>query len=261
MLIVIKYGGNAMAGLSACDPLLDEIAERVRGGDQVVLVHGGGPQIDDELALRGVIPTRVAGLRVTDAQTLAVTEFILCGTVNKALVRSLARRGVAAVGVSGEDGGLLIARPIDPIDGSSLGFVGEVVRVDPRILHTLLDAGYVPVIAPLGRTADAATALNLNGDTAAGAIAGALSADAYVVLTNVERVRRRREDPESGIAHLRVAEAEAFLTDGTLDGGMQPKVRGALAALHGGVRRVMIAGAGEPAIERALQGAGTTLTV
>ena len=148
MLIVLKYGGNAMGALSAVDPLLNDVAERVRDGDRVVLVHGGGPQIDAALAERKIPTRRVAGLRVTDAATLAVTEAVLCGTVNKALVRALLRRGVPAAGVSGQDGRLLQAKPIAPIGGESLGFVGEIERVEPAILRGLLEAGLVPVVAP-----------------------------------------------------------------------------------------------------------------
>ncbi len=262
MLIVLKYGGNAMGTPAARDPVLDDLAERVRAGDRVVLVHGGGPQIDAALAERGIGQRRVAGLRVTDAATLEVTEFVLCATVNKALVRALAARGVRAVGVSGEDGDLLIARALTPIGGESLGFVGEVLRVDPSSLAALLDAGFVPVVAPLGRSEDAATALNLNADTAAGAIAGALRADAYLILTNVDRVRLRLDDPTSGIAALTAAQARGYLADGTFDGGMIPKMESALAALTAGARRAIVAGgdgAGNP-IAAALAGAGTHLT-
>ncbi|MBD5606763.1 MAG: acetylglutamate kinase [Candidatus Eremiobacteraeota bacterium] len=258
MLIVLKYGGNAMAAPSAEDPLLDDVAERVAGGDRVVLVHGGGPQIDAALEERGIVTHRVAGLRVTDAATLAVTESVLCGTVNKAIVRALLVRGALAAGLSGQDGALLEARPL-AIDGRSLGYVGEIVRVIPRVLHALLDAGFVPVIAPLGITRDGATALNVNADTAAGAIAGALGADAYVVVTNVPRVRRLVDDPATEIARLTIAEAHAYLADGTFDGGMRPKMESALDALAAGAASAVICGGGRGALSRALDGHGTTI--
>ncbi|GAC1309603.1 MAG: acetylglutamate kinase [Vulcanimicrobiaceae bacterium] len=257
MLIVLKFGGNAMT--AGDDPLLDDIAGRIAAGDRVVLVHGGGPQIDAALAERGIAGTRVGGLRVTDAATLGVTESVLCGTVNKALVRALVRRGVRAVGVSGQDGGSLVARAVPAIGGTSLGFVGEIVEVRPRLLRALLDAGFLPSVAPLGIAADATTAYHVNADTAAGAIAGALAADAYVVVTNVDRVRRDLHDPTSGIERLTVAEARAYLADGTFDGGMKPKMESALHALAAGARSAIVAGSGDGALGRALAGEGTTI--
>jgi acetylglutamate kinase len=259
VLIVLKYGGNAMAALAAADPLLDDVAERVAGGDRVVLVHGGGPQIDAALAERGIPTRRIAGLRVTDAATLAVTEAVLCGSVNKALVRALVRRGVPAAGISGQDGRLLVARPAAPVGGESLEFVGEIERVEPAILRGLLAAGLVPVVAPLGIGADGATAYNVNADTSAGAIAGALAADAYVIVTNVERVRRVLDDPSTGIARLTAAEAQGYLADGTFDGGMRPKMESALDALARGAASAVIAGSGPGALSRALTGNGTTV--
>ncbi len=259
MLIVLKYGGNAMAALESADPLLDDVASRVRMGDHVVLVHGGGPQIDAALIERGIGQERVAGLRVTDAATLAVTESVLCGSVNKALVRALIRRGVRAAGVSGQDASLLVARPVGTVEGRDLGFVGEIAAVRPAVLEALLAVRLTPVVAPLGLTADGRTALNINADTAAGAIAGALGADAYVVVTNVDRVRLRLDDPSSGIGRLTEAEARRYLADGTFDGGMRPKMESALDALARGARSAVIAGSGPGALTRALAGDGTTV--
>ena len=155
----------------------------------------------------GITERRIAGLRVTDAATLDITERVLCASVNKALVRAFATCGVRAVGISGQDGRLITATPLAPIEGESLGFVGEVAHVDPTVVRALLDAGFVPVIAPLGLSEDAGTRYNLNADTAAGAIAGALSADPYVVVTDVPRVRRDPRDPASGIDELTRAES------------------------------------------------------
>ena len=259
VLIVLKYGGNAMAAPGEADPLLDEIAERVAAGDRVVLVHGGGPHIDAELARRGIATTRVGGLRVTDRATLEATESVLCGSVNKALVRALQRRGVRAAGISGQDGALLTARPIAPIDGVSLEFVGEIVTTHCGILEGMFVAGLVPVVAPLGVAEDGSCAYNVNADTAAGAIAGALGADAFVVVTNVDRVRRVLDDPSTGIANLTVAQARAYLADGTFDGGMRPKMESALHALASWARSAVIAGSGPRALRRALEGGGTTI--
>jgi acetylglutamate kinase len=260
MLIVLKYGGNAMAAPDAKDPLLDEVAALVLGGERIVLVHGGGPQIDEELALRGVAVERVAGLRVTDAVTLDVTERVLTGNVNKALVRALLRRGVEAVGISGEDGGTLVGRRIAPIDGKSLGYVGEISAVRTTLIETLLESGFTPVVAPLAVSTDAATALNVNADTAAGALAGALGADLYVVITHVERVRLRLDDPASGIDRLDVARARELLADGTFGGGMAPKMESAIEALRRGAKSVIVCGSGPEALAKAIAGEGTTLT-
>ena len=258
VLIVLKYGGNAM-GAAGEDPLLDDVATRVAAGDRVVLVHGGGPQIDAELAERSIPTVRVDGLRVTDAATLAATERVLCGTVNKALVRALVLRGVRAAGVSGQDDALLVARRATARDGTSLGFVGEIVEVRPELLAVLLDAGIVPVVAPLAIAADSTSALNVNADTAAGAIAGALQADAYVIVTNVARVLRDVADPASGIERLTTAQARAYLADGTFDGGMRPKMESALDALARGARTALVAGPGPGALAGALAGNGTTI--
>ncbi len=261
VLFVLKYGGNAMAAPEEADAFLDDIAERVREGDRVVLVHGGGPQIDAALARGGIATQRVQGLRITSAATLAVTESVLCGTVNKALVRALARRGVAAAGISGQDAGTLIARYAAPVAGVSLGFVGEIESVGCALIEALLAAAIVPVVAPLGITAGGRQALNVNADSSAGAIAGALRADAYVIVTNVERVRRVVDDPATGIASLTAKEAQMYLDDGTFDGGMRPKMRSALAALERGARVAVICGSAPGALRRALSGAGgTTVT-
>jgi acetylglutamate kinase len=259
MLLVLKYGGNAMGSPADSDPILDDCAERVRAGDRLVIVHGGGPQIDAELQRRGIVPLRVGGLRVTDAETLAVTESVLCGSVNKALVRAALARELPALGVSGQDGRLLVAEPALDAQGRSLGFVGRITQVNVRPLVALLEQGFVPIVAPLGVAADASTAFNINADTAAGAIAGALRADAYVVVTNVDRVRLNVADPTSGIAQLNMEEAQRHLASGVFDGGMRPKMESAIDALALGAGRALICGAGPGAITRALNGEATTL--
>jgi acetylglutamate kinase len=259
VLTVLKYGGNAMAPAGSPDPVLDEVARLARAGERVVVVHGGGPQIDAELAAKGIVEERVAGLRVTGRAARDIVEYVLCGSVNKALVRALSARGARAVGVSGEDGGLLAARRAAPIGDVDLGFVGTIAAVDPAALIALLDAGFVAVVAPLALEVDGADPLNCNADTAAGAIAAALRADAYVVLTDVPGVRRDLNDPGSVIARLTTAQAAALLADGTLTGGMIPKMEAAIAAVRGGARRSVIAGAGDGAIAAALRGEGTEI--
>jgi len=254
MLVVLKYGGNAMVAAGS-DPVLDDIAALANAGDSVVLVHGGGPQIDAALAERGIAEPRVAGLRVTGAAARDVVEAVLCGSVNKALVRALAARGVRAVGISGEDGGLVTSPRMGVLEGTDLGFVGDAPAVDPALLRALIGAGFVPVVAPLGIDPLSGAALNINADTVAGAIAGALQADAYVVITNVDGIRRDVADPGSVLDRITLAEARGFLVDGTFTGGMIPKARAALAAVEAGAKRALI-GSG---VRRALAGEATAV--
>ena len=260
MLIVVKYGGNAMSGLEA-DPVLADCVALVNGDHHVVIVHGGGPAIDAALRERGIVEERVAGLRVTGRASLDVVESVLCASVNKALVRALCAMGVSAVGVSGEDGPTLIARPAAPVNGKSLGYVGEIEEVRPVVIEVLLEHRFLPVVAPLGVAADGKTALNLNGDTAAGALAGALEADAFVAITDVAKIRREVDDPASAVDHLSLSEAKEWKAGGRLAGGMIPKVDAAFEALRLGAERAIVAGAGPEAISRALAGGGTELTV
>jgi acetylglutamate kinase len=254
MLVVLKYGGNAMVA-EGPDPVLDDVAALVAGGDSVVLVHGGGPQIDAALAERGIAEPRVAGLRVTGAAARDVVEAVLCGTVNKALVRALGRRGVRAVGISGQDGGLVTSVRIGDVEGTDLGFVGDAPFVVPAVLEALLAAGFVPVVAPLAIDPVSGAALNVNADTVAGAIAGALQADAYVVITNVDGVRRQIDDPASVLERITLAEARGYLADGTFSGGMIPKARAAIAAVEAGAKRALI-GSG---VRAALSGRATAV--
>ncbi len=253
MRLVVKYGGNALA-IGGDDPVLADVADAAKRGDDVVLVHGGGPQIDAALAERGIGERRIDGLRVTDAPTLAVTEQVLCATVNKALVRGLLSLGVRAVGVSGEDAAMLRSTRRD-----ALGFVGAIPTVDTALIETLLAAGFLPVIAPLALDAKTGTPLNVNADEAAGAIAGALGADAYLVITNVDGVRANADDPQTTVRSLTTVQARQWLDDGTLNAGMRPKMRGALAAVEQGARRVLIAGMGENPLGHALDGGGTAI--
>jgi len=258
MLFLVKYGGNAMAGLQA-DPVLADLASVAGEGHRVVLVHGGGPAIDAALKERGIVERRIEGMRMTGRASLDVVEFVLCATVNKALVRALQALGLAAVGVSGEDGPTLIARQSPPQGGESLGFVGEIEEVDAVLVESLLEHRFVPVVAPLGVARDGSTAYNINGDTAAGALAGALRVDAFVAITDVAKIRRHLEDPASAIDVLTAGEATEWRALGSLAGGMIPKVDAALEALRRGAKRAIVAGAGPGAIRNALSGAGTEL--
>lgn len=254
--LLVKYGGNALSWATGADPVLEEIAARFKAGERIVLVHGGGPEIDALLALRNVSTHRIDGLRVTDEQTLEVTEAVLCGTINKRLVRQLGALGALAVGISGEDGATLTARRAS---NAALGFVGETIACNPTLILTLLEAGFLPVVAPLGVASDATSALNINGDSAAAAIAGAIGARAFILLTNISRVLADIQDPSSAIDRLTLASAQAFAKSPACAGGMLPKMTAAVDAVLAGTQASYIAAARPSAIALALSGDATVI--
>jgi acetylglutamate kinase len=265
--VVIKYGGSNLVTDSVMvsvgarrrsrltkrrqDPLL---ASLVSFDAPVVLVHGGGPEIDRALEERGIVTGRIDGLRITDEATLDTTEAVLCGTINKRLVRECSVLGLRAVGISGQDGGLLVARKVQ---NRALGFVGEIVACNPHIVHTLLREGMLPIIAPLAISEDGMHALNVNADLAAAAIAVALQAHAFVMVTNVPRVLRDPNDPSSGIDRLSLAEARAFAKTPECTGGMKPKIEAAIAAAAPGAMASYICGPGS--LAEALAGSATVV--
>ncbi|TAM56301.1 acetylglutamate kinase [bacterium] len=254
MLLVVKYGGNAIGG---DDSVLRELAERVRAGDACVLVHGGGPMIATALARAGVSSRFVEGLRVTDDAAMEIVEGVLCATVNKDLVRRLQACGARAVGVSGQDAALLRALAIR----EELGRVAGDVSVDPELVQALAGRGFLPVVSPVA-IGDDGRPYNVNADVAAGALAGALAADAYVVLTDVDGVRADAADPASTVPSLDLVELARWRALGRLQGGMIPKLEGAERAVRDGVQYVAIAQARyERPIEAALAGRGTRITL
>jgi acetylglutamate kinase len=204
-------------------------------GIQIVVVHGGGPQVDAMLERLGIERRFVAGLRITDEATLAVVEMVLSGSVGKELVRLIGAQGGKAVGLTGKDGHLVTARRVTSVGGVDPGLVGEVVSVDPTILRRLGD-DFIPVIAPIAMTADGVT-LNVNADPFAARLAVALGAEKLVLLTDVPGVKGA--DGEL-IPTLGVGRARALIADGVVSGGMIPKVDNALLALESGVRKVHI---------------------
>lgn len=238
---VIKYGGAAMARPETIEAVLRNVLLLQLVGIRVVLVHGGGPEIDGWLARLGIERRFENGQRVTDDATMDVVEMALAGRANKALVGEISRCGGRAVGLSGRDAGILVARPVS----DELGRTGEIVRVDPSLLASLSAQGYVPVLCSVAGD-DEAQALNVNADVAAAAVAGALGAAKLIVLSDTPGVLRDRHDPESRISRLGGDEARALIADGTIAGGMIPKVDSALRALELGVRRVHLIDAGTP---------------
>lgn len=235
---VVKLGGSLLEDGVLRAAVLDAIAARRRDGERLVVVHGGGRRVDAWLARVG-LPRRVhEGLRVTDAATLEVVIAVLAGLIGQSLVAELAARGIAAAGLSGSDGATLRAEPLPPAGEVEYGYVGRIVATDPRLVHGVLDAGLLPLVAPLAAGAGA-TLLNLNADAAAAALAGALGARRLVFLTDVEGVL----DAEGRLLErIDPAGAAALLASDAVDGGMRPKLAACLEALAAGVAEVIIAG-------------------
>jgi acetylglutamate kinase len=234
-VVVVKYGGNALAGASEGDALAlfaQDIVLMHQVGMRPVVVHGGGPQINDLMRRLGKQAEFRNGLRVTDAETVDIVRMVLIGQVNPQLVASINVHGPLAVGVSGEDAGLIRAVARDP----ELGFVGDVESINPTILRGLLDEEFIPVVATIGTDAGG-QAYNINADTVAGAIAEALGAEKLVYLTDIEGLRRVVDDPTSLIRQTTPDELDALMADGTIAGGMIPKVESCVRAVRNGVRR------------------------
>ena len=236
--VIVKYGGNALAGATESDALAlfaEDIVLMRLVGLKPVVVHGGGPQISDLMTRLGKVTEFRDGLRVTDSETVDIARMVLSGQVNPQIVAAINVHGRFAVGVSGEDASLITASAKNP----DLGFVGEVDRINPGILHRLLDDEFIPVVATIGTDASG-QAYNINADTVAGAIAEALGAEKLVYLTDIEGLRRVVNDPTSLIRQTSPDELDALMADGTLAGGMIPKVESCVRAVRGGVRRAHI---------------------
>ena len=237
-VVVVKYGGNALAGTSGHDALdvfaRDIVLMRLVGMRPVV-VHGGGPQISDLMTKLGKESEFRNGLRVTDAETVDIARMVLIGQVNPQIVSAINVHGDFAIGVSGEDGGLIRAVARDP----DLGYVGDVVRVNPAVLDRLLEDEFIPVVATVG-TDEEGQAYNINADTVAGEVAVALGAEKLVYLTDVEGLRRDVDDAGSLIRQTTPDELDGLIADGTIAGGMIPKVASCVDAVRRGVRRAHI---------------------
>ena len=236
--VVVKYGGNALAGTSDHDALslfAKDVVLMHAVGIRPVIVHGGGPQINDMLTRLNITSEFSNGLRVTDAATMEVVQMVLNGQVNPQIVSAINKLGNIAVGLSGEDGRTLQVVQRDV----SLGFVGDIERVRPDVINGLLDDGLVPVLSTVGVDANG-TSYNINADTAAGAIAEALHAEKIVYLTDIAGLRRDINDAESLIQRIGVNELSALIADGTISGGMIPKIESCMQAVRGGVKSAHI---------------------
>lgn len=236
--VVIKYGGNAMTDESLKAGVTKDIVLLRYVGMQPVVVHGGGPEITDLMQKMGKEPAFVGGLRVTDSETMDIVEMVLAGKTNKSIVSLINRQGGSAVGLSGKDGSLLVARKTMP-GGADLGLVGEIVQINTGIVDTLIREGYIPVISPVAMGADGQS-YNVNADHAAGELAAALGAIKLIVLTDVRGIYSDFEDKTSLISTLTTAEADELVASGRIDKGMIPKVEACMVALRGGVDKAHI---------------------
>ena len=231
-IVVIKFGGHAMGDAEEMASFARDVVLMRQVGVNPVIVHGGGPMINDMLGKLNIQSEFVRGKRVTDTATMEVVEMVLSGAVNKRIVQAIQDEGGRAVGLSGKDGGMVTCEADDP----ELGLVGRPVAVNTDLLHHLFTGGFIPVIAPLGMGREGET-FNINGDTAAGAIAGALKADRLLLLTDVSGVKNA--DGEV-VTQLSPAHVRELTEAGIIAGGMIPKTETALAAIEGGVRAVVI---------------------
>lgn len=241
---VIKYGGAAMVDERLKAQVMQDIVLLRTVGIKPVLVHGGGKEVSEVMQRMGLQPRFAGGLRVTDAETMEIVEMVLAGTTNKGIVSLIHRAGGKAVGLSGKDGNLLVAKKLTP-DGKDIGYVGEVTQVNAEVLEVLSEAGYIPVISSVAIGEDGQS-YNVNADHAAGAIAAALRAEKLIVLTDVPGVLANLNDPASLISEMSIAEAEELLRNGKAESGMAPKLEACITALRGGVQRAHIIDGRQP---------------
>ena len=258
-VVVVKYGGNAMINEQLKQQVMEDIVLLRLIGVRIVLVHGGGPEINELMDRLGKKPQFVDGLRVTDKETMDIVQMVLAGQINKTLVNLLGMKGGKAVGLSGMDGRLLQCTVKD----ERLGYVGEIQKVHIQPVLDLLDRGYIPVISTVGCD-KSGNAYNINGDTAAAYIAGALAAERLILMTDIAGILRDRDDPSTLIPRITLEELPALRESGIISGGMIPKVDCCTLALERGVRNVVIMDGRVPhAILMELltdEGAGTMLS-
>ncbi len=234
-IVVIKYGGNAMENEELKNQVMHDIVLLWLIGVKVVLVHGGGPDVSKAMEQLGKEPQFIDGLRVTDKETMEIAQMVLAGKINKTLVNMLESEGGNAMGISGMDGRLIEAR----IKDEKLGYVGEVTKINIQPVVDLLEKGYIPVVSTIGCDKEG-NAYNINGDTAAAYIAGALGAKRLIMMTNVNGIMEDQNDPNSLITDITVSEAHGLRESGIISGGMIPKVECCIKAIESGVRKAVI---------------------
>ena len=234
-IVVIKYGGNAMINEELKQQVMEDIALLWLIGVKVVLVHGGGPEISHIMKRLGKEAVFIDGLRVTDKETVDIVQMVLAGKINKTLVNLIQMKGGHAVGLSGIDGGILEAKVKD----ERLGYVGEITKVRPQPIQDLLEKNYIPVVSTVASDRQGNT-YNINGDTAAAYLAGALGAERLIMMTDIAGILRDKDDPATLIPQITVSEAKKLYDEGIISGGMIPKVDCCIEALEHGVNNVVI---------------------
>ena len=234
-IVVIKYGGNAMINEQLKEQVMEDIVLLWLIGVKVVLVHGGGPEISETMAKLGKKAEFYNGLRVTDGETMDIVQMVLAGKINKTLVNLLEMKGGHAMGISGMDGRLIEAE----IKDERLGYVGNITKVNIEPVTDLLEKGYIPVVSTVGCDR-AGNSYNINGDTAAAFIAGAIGAERLIMMTDIAGILRDKDDPSTLIPEITVSEAHALYKSGVISGGMIPKVDCCIEALQKGVKNVII---------------------
>ena len=234
-VVVVKYGGNAMINEQLKQQVMEDIVLLWLIGVKVVLVHGGGPEISDLMKKLGKESKFVDGLRVTDEETVDIVQMVLAGKINKTLVNLLEMKGGKAMGISGMDGRLIEAKMKD----ERLGYVGDITKIHINPVLDLLEKGYIPVVSTLGCDRQG-HAYNINGDTAAAYIAGALHAERLIMMTDIAGILRDKDDPSSLIPEINLSEAENLYKEGIISGGMIPKVDCCVTAIKQGVKKVII---------------------
>ena len=235
--VVIKYGGAAMTDCDLKQKVMQDIVLMRYVGMQPIVVHGGGPAINSMLNRLGIESEFINGLRVTSQDAMEIVEMVLGGKINGEIVAGINASGGKAIGITGKDGVLIEAKPMDP-DGI-MGYVGEIVNINPQIIETIIENGYIPVVAPIGIDQEQA-AYNINADLVAAAIAVKMKADKLVLLTDVPGLLQNPQDSNSLISELKVSEVEGYIQQGVIAGGMVPKVQCCVEAVTGGVGRTHI---------------------
>ena len=234
-IVVIKYGGNAMINQDLKEQVMQDIVLLWLTGVKVVLVHGGGPEISDMMSKLGKEPKFVNGLRVTDKESVDIVQMVLAGKINKSLVNYIERTGGKAMGISGMDGRLIEAKMKD----ENLGYVGTITKVNIETVTDLLEKGYIPVISTVGCDKEG-NVYNINADTAAAFIAGALNAKRLIMMTDIAGILKDKDDPSTLIPEITVKQAKSLFDSGVISGGMIPKVDCCIEAIDKGVKKVII---------------------
>jgi len=238
--IVIKYGGNAMSSSGLLEAVMDDLVLLSLVGVRVVVVHGGGPEIDDTMQKLGKTSRFVNGLRYTDEETMDIVQMVLCGKINKNLVDTIGRKGGRALGLCGLDGSLLRAKQFKLADGSDLGLVGEITHVDPSPVLDALEGGYIPVISTIAQGIDGNSTYNVNADTAASKIAVAMKATKLILLTDIRGLLRDPQDENTLISEVHTREVPALIQEGIISGGMIPKLDCCVESVQQGVLDALI---------------------